>query len=65
MSGTSVAAAIAQAGAPGRLSCSGQRRAPVCGMGVCFECRANVDGCPQQRTCQLPAAEGMVVLTDD
>ena len=62
--GISVAAAIAIAGAiPLRRSSSGEGRAPLCGMGVCFECRATVDGMEQQRTCLLPVAEGMEVVT--
>lgn len=63
--GSSVASAIAVAVAGGvsRISRSGQPRAPLCGMGVCFECRATVDGRAQQRTCLLPAADGMEVLT--
>jgi sarcosine oxidase subunit alpha len=62
--GVSVAAAIAIAGAPFRRALSGERRAPLCGMGVCFECRATVDGVAQQRTCLIPAAAGMKVHTD-
>jgi len=62
--GTSVAAAIAHAGAGGRRSVLGQPRAPLCGMGICFECRATIDGHAQRRTCLVPAANGMVVVTD-
>lgn len=62
--GISVAAAIAIAGAiPLRRSPQGEGRAPFCGMGVCFECRATVDGREQQRTCLLPVAENMEVAT--
>ena len=60
---TSVAAAIAHAGGVSRRSCSGYPRAPLCGMGVCFECRATVDGVAQRRTCLIPVADGMVVAT--
>ncbi|TWG90806.1 sarcosine oxidase subunit alpha [Luteimonas sp. J16] len=63
VAGSSVAAAIAHAGATARASVSGQRRTALCGMGVCFECRATVDGRAQQRTCLLPVAEGMEVRT--
>ena len=63
--GTSVAAAIAQLGVPFRRSVGGQWRAPLCGMGVCFECRVRIDGVAQQRSCMLPAREGMQVHTDD
>lgn len=62
--GVSVAAAIASAGAiPLRRSPLGEGRAPFCGMGVCFECRATVDGAEQMRTCLLLVAEGMEVTT--
>lgn len=62
--GTTVAAAIAAAGAPSRYSTSGQPRAPLCGMGICFECRARVDGVRHVKTCQLRCIEGMEVATD-
>jgi sarcosine oxidase subunit alpha len=35
----------------------------MCGMGICFECRAIVDGIAHQRTCQLICREGMRVET--
>lgn len=63
--GASVAAAIAQLGLPFRRSVSGQWRAPLCGMGVCFECRVRIDGIAQQRACMVPVREGMQVVTDD
>lgn len=65
LTGTSVAAAIAQLGLPFRRSVTGQWRAPLCGMGVCFECRVQIDGIAQQRACMTPVREGMRVLTDD
>ena len=63
--GSSVAAAIAQLGQPFRRSVSGQLRAPLCGMGMCFECRVCIDGVAQQRACMVPVCEGMQVRTDD
>ena len=63
--GASVAAAIAQLGLPFRRSVTGQWRAPLCGMGVCFECRVQIDGVAQQRACMTPVREGMQVRTDD
>ena len=42
--GASVAAAVAHRGPVFRRSASGQPRAPLCGMGVCFECRVRIDG---------------------
>lgn len=60
----SVAAALAEVGAPFRRALNGQRRAPLCGMGVCFECRATVDGQAHVRTCMTTVREGMQVSTD-
>lgn len=62
--GSSVAAAIARLGLNARRSVSGQPRAPLCGMGVCFECRVRIDGRAQQRACMVIADEGMQVSTD-
>ena len=62
--GASVAAAVATLGVPFRQSRSGQPRAPVCGMGVCFECRVQIDGVAQLRACMTPVREGMQVSTD-
>ena len=63
--GTSVAAAVVIAGVTVfRRSVTGEPRGPLCGMGICFECRATVDGVPQRRTCQLGVREGMEVVTD-
>lgn len=62
--GASVAAAVATLGVPFRRSRSGQPRAPLCGMGVCFECRVQIDGVAQLRACMTPAREGMQVSTD-
>ncbi|MCC8670490.1 (2Fe-2S)-binding protein [Xanthomonas arboricola] len=62
--GASVAAAVALATLQFRQSCSGQPRAPLCGMGVCFECRVRIDGVGQQRACLVDARDGMQVRTD-
>jgi predicted molibdopterin-dependent oxidoreductase YjgC len=62
--GTSVAAAIAHQEQAFRRSVSGQPRAPLCGMGVCFECRVNIDGQTQQRACMLTVRDNMQVTTD-
>jgi sarcosine oxidase subunit alpha len=61
--GTSVASAIVIAGGF-RRSVSGERRWPVCGMGICFECRATVDGIAHERTCMLACRPGMEIRTD-
>ena len=58
--------AIAAAGADlFRRSVTGQPRGPLCGMGVCFECRVTVDGRQHVRSCQTPCASGMEVSTDE
>jgi hypothetical protein len=66
--GSSVAAALLNRGGASawhvRTSVTGSPRGPLCGMGICFECRATVDGVPQVRTCQLPVHDGMEVRTD-
>ncbi|MBA5638955.1 (2Fe-2S)-binding protein [Duganella sp. LX20W] len=62
--GTSVAAAVAMAGSMvTRRSVSGMARAPLCGMGICQECRVTIDGRPHQLSCQTPCAPGMQVRT--
>lgn len=62
--GSTVVAAIHAAGAAAsRRSVRGEPRGALCGMGVCFECRATVDGHEQVRTCVLPVAAGMEVCT--
>jgi predicted molibdopterin-dependent oxidoreductase YjgC len=64
--GTTVAAAILNAGVKRfRKSVTGESRGPVCGMGVCFECRVTVDGVGHQRSCNLIATEGMEVVTGE
>ena len=62
-SGTVVSAALLTASTPCRRSVSGQLRTALCGMGICFECRATVDGVAHRRTCQLLCHSGMVVET--
>lgn len=59
--GSMVSAALLQAGVPCRRSVTGEPRTALCGMGICFECRATVDGTPHHRTCQLACRDGMVV----
>ncbi|MEM5422037.1 2Fe-2S iron-sulfur cluster-binding protein [Paraburkholderia sp. BR14263] len=67
--GSSVAAAIAIAAhaehaAPvTRCSVSGALRGPLCGMGVCQECRVTIDGVPHRLACQTVCVAGMNVVT--
>jgi sarcosine oxidase subunit alpha len=46
-----------------RRDLSGRPRAPVCGMGTCFECRVTVDGVADVRACLEPVRDGMQVET--
>ncbi|NYH16160.1 2Fe-2S iron-sulfur cluster-binding protein [Paraburkholderia bryophila] len=64
--GTTVAAALVVAGVSGaRRSVSGQHRAPLCGMGVCQECRVTIDGRAHALACQTLCREGQIVRTCD
>jgi predicted molibdopterin-dependent oxidoreductase YjgC len=63
--GAMVSAAVAMAGVNGfRRSVNGEPRGPLCGMGICFECRVTIDGRPHCRSCQVVCREGMEVRTD-
>jgi len=61
--GSTLAGALLNAGVPCRRSVTSEPRTALCGMGICFECRAVVDGVPQQRTCQILCRIGMIVET--
>jgi sarcosine oxidase subunit alpha len=63
--GTIVAAAVALAGVA-RFRCSvlSQPRGPLCGMGICMECRVAINGKTQCRSCQTLCEEGMEIRTD-
>jgi succinate dehydrogenase/fumarate reductase-like Fe-S protein len=63
--GMCLAAAIAEQGSCCRRSVSGERRAPLCGMGVCGECRVTVDGKAHVLACQTDIVEGMTVNTHE
>jgi sarcosine oxidase subunit alpha len=58
------AVACLLAGAWTHRSPAGQTRAPLCGMGTCYECRATIDGVPHERSCMTPCREGMRIETD-
>lgn len=63
-SGTTVAAALLMNGIFGfRTSVTGEPRAPLCGMGTCFECRLTIDGREHVRSCQVECHEGMEAVT--
>jgi sarcosine oxidase subunit alpha len=64
--GSMVSSAIFLAGESGfRVSVSGEPRGPLCGMGICFECRVTINGRAHQRACQTLCRPGMQVDTDD
>lgn len=61
--GTTVLAAVAIAGLETtRVSVTGQPRGPLCGMGICHECRVTINGRPHQRACMIESGQGMNVL---
>jgi len=63
--GASVAvAALANGVKTFRRSVTGEPRAPLCGMGICYECRLKVDGRSHQKSCQITVLPGMVVQID-
>lgn len=61
---TSAAAAILQSGQTTfRTSITGQPRAPLCGMGICYECRVTINGSLHVRSCQILCESGMEIVT--
>lgn len=63
--GATVAAAVVTAGVACRASVSGEPRGPLCGMGICFECRVSINGRAHCRSCQILCEPGMDVRTDE
>lgn len=63
--GSMVSAAILKIGVSAfRRSAAGELRGPLCGMGICFECRVTIDGEAHCRSCQTVCRDGMDVRTD-
>ena len=63
--GATVAAAVIVAGETAfRRSVRGEPRGPLCGMGICFECRVTIDGAPHARSCQTLCRDGMEIESD-
>ena len=63
--GSMVSAAIMKTGIVAfRRSVTGEARGPLCGMGICFECRVTIDGEAYCRSCQTVCRDGMNVRTD-
>ena len=54
--GTIVAAAVIRAGVTAFR--------PLCGMGICFECRVTLNGRQHERSCQILCEPGMEVRTN-
>ena len=63
-SGTTVAVAVVLAGQACRMSVTGEPRSPLCGMGICFECRVTINGQLHCRSCQVLCEQGMEVDTE-
>jgi D-hydroxyproline dehydrogenase subunit alpha len=62
---STVAAALANLDATFvRHSVAGEPRGPLCAMGICYECRASVDGVPHRRLCLEPCRPGMTIRRD-
>jgi sarcosine oxidase subunit alpha len=64
-SGATVAVAMAIARQACRTSVGGESRGPLCGMGICFECRVVINGIPHRPSCQILCEQGMDVRTDE
>ena len=65
--GQTVAAALIAAGRRSwrRTRRGGQPRGAFCGIGVCFDCLATINGRPNQRACLVEARPGDVVTTQE
>jgi sarcosine oxidase subunit alpha len=62
--GTVVAAAVAQSGLSRfRDSVLSQPRGPLCGMGICMECRVTINGRPHCRSCLILCQSDMEIWT--
>jgi len=64
--GTTVAAAIIMHGIwRFRRSVTGEPRGPLCGMGICYECRVTIDGQAHSKSCQIECRDGMEVKSEE
>ncbi len=58
--GVTAAAAYQQSGRVDfRRSVTGEPRGPLCGMGICHECRLTINGEPHAKSCQVVVEPGM------
>lgn len=63
--GISVAVALMNRGVNSfRTSVAGEPRAPLCGMGICYECRVSIDGVAHRRACMVLVEHGMRIETE-
>lgn len=63
--GTTVAAVLLAGGHTRfRRSVGAEPRGPLCGMGICMECRVTINGRPHCRSCVVLCESGMEVRTD-
>jgi len=62
--GSTVAVAVMMAESACRKSVNGERRGPLCGMGICFECRVTIGEDSYCRSCQILCQPEMEVRTD-
>ena len=63
--GSMVSAAVLKTGVTSfRRSVTGEGRGPLCGMGICLECRVTINGEAHSTSCQTPCQNGMDVRTD-
>lgn len=63
--GSMVSAAVLKTGVTSfRRSVTGEGRGPLCGMGICLECRVTINGEAHCRSCQTPCQNDMDVRTD-
>ncbi|GIW86596.1 MAG: (2Fe-2S)-binding protein [Isosphaeraceae bacterium] len=64
--GMVVAVAVARAGRLwSRRSVIQEPRGPLCGIGVCYECRVTINGQAHQRGCLVACQEGMEIEADE
>lgn len=62
--GVTLAAALLDAGVyVFRRSVHGDPRAPLCGMGICQECRMMIDNVAHRRSCLVTVTPDMIVST--
>jgi len=61
--GITVAAALQNAGFGFCRSVTGEVRGPLCGMGICHECRVTIDRVEHRRACLVVVEPGMEIRT--